>query len=455
MYTDDIIQRLKKLNLFVGFNTNVDAIKKIDSSFQKKFKYQEYKNAIKRDSKQLNDKIDLLSAIIDCMENGSGNEIKYSDSDIKHWLQNKIEPDMKRMGGQAGIMSNLLSSLGINTYVYTNTLSKEQASFFRDNENIFFPIVEDDKLKYTRPINCYQDIDTKINYIFEFDSNVQLFDTKSDSHNRFIASSDTELTNLDLNGLYGREDVLCKQIDCMILSGFQNLNRKYSDGTTWKERLNYVKEFIRRCKNVANSLNIHIEYTTSHKEDIRKGFLKQLVPSADILSMDSNELKIILSDLGENKIKDKLEEEETPITVYQALKKIRERLDIKNAKVHTLHYFMSVSKNYMEPEHIREGFKFARDVAYTKASRGQILKPEDVEFAKNKEVSEVGKDNVQQLSNYLSSKDLMKKRIYSKNDIDVVMVPNKVVDNPKYTVGLGDTVSSTTFAVENCLQLNK
>lgn len=452
MYRQQYFEKLSDLNLLVAFNTNIDAIKKVDTSLEKTFEQVDIDQVKKKKPRRLKSKTDLLAAIIECMEEGKGNEIKFPNDKLGGWFRDNIEPDTERMGGQAGIIANLVSSLGVNTYVYTNTLSQKQARFFRDNENIYFPSVNpDNKLIFKHPQDSYCDVETKINYIFEFDRGNKLFDTIAKSHNRFIASSDTELTNLDLGPLSNHIEKVCERLDCMILSGFQNLNRKYSDGTTWIERLDHVKKFIRNCKKLNDNLNIHIEYTTSHKEKIRKGFLKRLVPHADVLSMDENELNIVLDDLGEESLSKDIKEEMTAIKVYRALETIRKKLDMKNVKVHTLNYYMSVSKDYIEAEHVKKGFEFASDIAFTKATIGNINSPKSIEIAKEITTSQKGRDEIEKLAEHLNSNNLKKDFIHKNEEVEVVIVPNKVAKDPEYTVGLGDSVSSASFALENSL----
>lgn len=74
------------------------------------------------------------------------------------------------MGGQAGIIANLLANLDFReVLVYTPHLAKRQAEMFVKKPNLFYPVVEGGKLVLKHPWEAYRENDpVKVNRIFEF-----------------------------------------------------------------------------------------------------------------------------------------------------------------------------------------------------------------------------------------------------------------------------------------------
>ncbi len=447
MQTEEKLTELKDLSIFLAYNTNVDVITHIDDEFKDLFTEEEGKKAKKQEPKLLEDKVDLLTAVFDCMEKGQGNEIQITDKNFRNWLENNLTTERKRLGGQAGIMSNLLSKLGCETILYTTNLSEEQASLFEANDKLKFPHVENNKLKLDHPSECYREIPTKKNWIIEFFEDQELFGVQAEENSRFIASSSYRHENLELGEVEGKVEELAESVDCMILAGYHNLLKEYPDGTTWKDHLNSAKEFLRRIKDVKPEINVQIEFSAIHRKELREAILKEVVPLADILSFDPNELELIQKDMNITK---KVPKPEEPYKLSKALEKLVEKLDVSGVSMHTHYYYMSVSRGYIDPEFIKEGFKFARDAAWTKAS-GRELRPENLAKAEEVEPSEKGKEYRRSLADSVQDQKLAATGVH-RDEFDIVMVPNKLYEDPELTVGLGDVVSSTSFAVENALR---
>ncbi len=441
-----ILGKLGGLSIFLAYNTNVDVISHVDRKFEELFSEKDAKKARKRDIELLEDRIDLLGAVFNCMKKGEGNEIQIKNDELKNWIERKLSGGEKRLGGQAGIMSNLLSKLGCETVLYTTNLSREQAELFDKNENLTFPYLDNGELNFSHPSELWQDIDTKKNWILEFFKDQELFGVRANTNSRFIASSPYTKENLEMGQLERKVDELAKNMDCMILAGYHNLLEKYPDGTTWREHLDSAKEFLRRAKKANPDLKIQIEFSAIHRRNLRKTILKEVVPLADVLSFDTNELDLILKDI---KIGGRTPEPDEPYRMSETLREITKELDIDAVSIHTHHYYMSVSRDYIDPRPIKKGFKFARNAAWTVAS-GRELRPENLELAEEVKPSERGREHRRSLADSLGDEKFSSSGIH-RNEFDIVLVPNKIYDDPELTVGLGDVISSTSFAVENAL----
>ncbi|MFP4116059.1 MAG: ADP-dependent glucokinase/phosphofructokinase [Candidatus Aenigmatarchaeota archaeon] len=447
MRLEETLKKLEGLSIFLAYNVNTDVITHVDDDFRSLFSEDEIEKAKEQDPKLLNEKEDLLTGVLDCMERGMGNEIQIENPELKKWMTENVKCDEKRMGGQAGIMPNLLSKLGCRSIVYTTNLSKEQAALFEDNENLRFPVVEDGELKFKHPRKCWKDIPTKKNWIIEFFEGQELFGVKAGNNSRFIASSPYKQENLELGEIEGKTEKLAEEVDCMILAGYHNLLEEYPDGIDWREHLESAKDFIKNVKKVSPETNIQIEFAASHREKIRKAILKEVVPLADVFSFDLNELDLIEDDLD---IRDEVPGPDSPVKLMEIMERVLNKLGVDAVSIHTHHYFLSVSRDYVDPEPIREGFKFARNAVWTKAS-GREVTPENLREALRVQPSERGEKYREELGEYLSDENFKEEGIHSAN-FDIVLVPNKIYEDPELSVGLGDVISATSFAVENALR---
>lgn len=440
-------EKLRNLSIFLAYNTNVDVIKHLDEDFVELFSEEEVEEAKTVDPEKLEGKVDLLGGIFEAMRKGTGDEVLINKDEFKNWLEENIQPEEKRMGGQTGIMSNLLSNLRCNTIVFTSTLSKEQTSLFEDTENLKFPIIENNELHLKHPKECWKDIATKKNWVFEFFEGQEIFGVTANSNSRFIASSKSKRDDLETRGIEEYVQELVDGLDCMILAGYHNLNEKYPDGSTWREHLESAKDFIREVKREKSDLKVQIEFAASHQKEIREAALEEVGPLADVLSFDLNELDFIMNDL---EIEGGAPERNSPVEMYKVLKEIIKKLGIESVRIHTLNYFLSVSKNYVSPEIIKEGFEFARNLVWTKAS-GRNLTKENIEKAVDERPSKKGIRLRERLGEYFHDEEFKESGV-RKGRFDTVMVPNKIYENPKLSVGLGDVISASSFALENALR---
>lgn len=91
------------------------------------------------------------------MREGKAAEIPTHTSDVHEWLKEHIGFDYARMGGQAGIISNLLAYLELKKVVaYIPWLSEEQAEYFVASDNLLHPKVEGETVTLKRPQEAFK-----------------------------------------------------------------------------------------------------------------------------------------------------------------------------------------------------------------------------------------------------------------------------------------------------------
>ncbi|WP_423792348.1 ADP-specific phosphofructokinase [Methanocaldococcus indicus] len=435
------IERIKNMNLFTAYNTNIDAIKYLTKEdleeLIKNYNPNDIIKKIEEYPREIKEKIDFIARLIYSIETGKPAEVPLTNESLNNWF-NKIKYNEERMGGQAGIVANLMATLKLNkVIIYTPALSKKQADMFVDYENLLYPNVEDNKLILKNVKESYWDSPTKINRIFEFKKGLEFYlgDRKivAKENGRFIVASRPESIRIEF-----KEEIrkflpqIGELVDCAFLSGYHSIKERYSDGKTAKYYFKKAKEDLNLLiKN--KKIKRHLEFASISKLNIRKMVIDYILSSVESVGMDETEIANVLHVLGYEKLSDNIIKKSKIEDIIEGAKIILDNFDnLEVVQVHTIYFILFVCRedNPLSLEQLKECLEFATILAATKAKLGNINKIEDLY-----EGLKVP---------YNKHKDLFFKK-YCENNYKIVSVPSRYVENPKSTVGLGDTISSGAF----------
>ena len=140
--------------VFVGYNACIDFLEYLEhQSLEQIYKDEITPKVLEKASRidkeeypqEIKTKEDFLVSLVKSISGGKAKQIPiYNNKEIYPWF-NKIfaEADEHRMGGQSGIIANLLAQLGVTTVCYIPNLSHVQSRRFH-NQNILFPLKSDD-----------------------------------------------------------------------------------------------------------------------------------------------------------------------------------------------------------------------------------------------------------------------------------------------------------------------
>jgi ADP-dependent phosphofructokinase/glucokinase len=97
----------------------------------------------------------------------------------------------------------------------------------------------------------------------------------------------------------------------------------------------------------------------------------------------------------------------------------------------------------------RNGMQLAAVIAAAKAGTGAIEKSDVLLWAKDRQVSEVGLKELNDLAEFVTEKfgknNLLEKGIFENDQIEIIAVPTIIIDKPLTLVGMGDTISSISL----------
>ncbi|WP_292459921.1 ADP-specific phosphofructokinase [Methanothermococcus sp.] len=446
------IDNFSNISVFLAYNVNVDAIKyfKDGKEVQKLidlFDEGEIIKTIKLYPRKINSPVDFIARLVYSMKTGKPAEVPVSEDKLLNIWFDELKYDEERMGGQVGIISNLLSILNLKRVVaYTPILSKKQAEMFVNKENLLYPSVIKGNLVLKKPIESYRKEDPlKINRIFEYIKGIEfkLGDEKiiTPQANRFIVASRPDALRFEIKGeLKKKLPEIGEVVDCAILSGYQGIKEKYSDGKTDEYYFKKAEEDIKLLKQKNMDIKIHLEFASIQSKNLRKKIAERIIPNVNCLGMDDTEIANIIHILGYDNLSNSIIKNSMIEDVIEASKILLDEYpNLELVQTHTMYYIVCMCRkdNPLNDKELKKTLELATVLASTKAKLGDISKIEDL-----KEGLCIPYNTHAKLLNSilvnLKNSDRYK-------DYKIAMVPSRLVKNPKSTVGLGDTISAGAF----------
>ena len=439
------VAALDGLPVFVAYNANVDAIVRVDEALES-FLDRPRDPGEQHPSSPLDSRRDLAAAITHTMAAGRGDEVTMTD-EFAADLESTLEPDSQQMGGQTGIMTNLLTALGTAPITYTYLVSERQLSMFEHPEAVRYPTVEDGRVSYVSLPEAVNTDRTKINWVFEFREGDECFGVAAPADTRFIAASRPPEFDLSAGALDEAIDQVGEAVDGALLAGYHNLTPDHVE-EGYEETHKRAREVIRRLRS-GSDVDVHVEYAVTHDDDLRDSMYEWILPAANVVGTDTHELTMLHDDAGIDAVEEP-PSEATPFELdeildhYRMLEAVREDLGVDCLQLHAMEYHLAVMESYHSPTALRRGLEFSAVNAATKAALGHISNPEDLHIGLEYEPSELGREAIELLADHLDET--------AENGVletpTVAACPNRVVDEPAGTVGIGDIVSSSSFVLE-------
>ncbi len=451
-----VAQKRSPGTVLSAFNSNIDAVVYLKKKHVESL-CSEINCNLNEDLKikTIKEKEDFLYVLKTALKESGAVHITLENIRLLDWFDEIFPNHEERIGGQAGIIANQMAALGLESVVYTPLLSPKQANMFLSD--VKFPRVTKGDIDFRSISESSRKKDNlKINWIFEypgetkFNFNGELIETKK--ANRVIVATRPSGAKME----FGSEVAeylpeLGSRIDVTFMAGYHYCPKEEGKCQEFIEKsINQIK----RLKKGNEDLKLHFEYVPMKSREIERSVLKQLSEGFHSFGINEVEIKRVLKAFGLKNKADIINGNESAYTLYEGMLALRNELDFSRMHLHNLgYYLLLLDKDYpVSPEKVRDAALFASQVNMLKAQKGGFISRKQIEKANCEDLSEKGYDQLVLFAdnfNKIDKGNFLKTGILERRDHYVLVVPAHIEKNPVATVGMGDTVSSTSLSHES------
>ena len=436
------------MKIICAYPVNLDALYDLGEERISRFIQSADPSGIKSEMKgSIRSREDLISSLLYCMQQGSGAEILVESLQLAEEIEASF-PWSFRLGGNAGIMANLLAELGARPILNAPALEPRLAALLHPGVGI--PVsgrLMQPSLAAERP-----DLSSEVlHFVFQFKESDRIPSPQGPisaaKDNRFIATYDPVNTRMVSNQDF---DAYCRdfiqEIDGAILSGFHlvPLDR-------YREIFPPRIEQIRSWKEANPNIYIHVEMGSFQSQKIARHFLR-LLEKADSLGLNEDELETATAEysaIGSSTVSSTVLSTARPkMSQWQERMQkaagLREHLGIFRVSVHTRDYILSIMEEGKitakeELLSLQKGADAAAALAATGSAKG--MPPNEVNprgLEAQREFCRLGAE----------AAGVGRGAFHKRDGLVVSLMPSLLAREPRITVGLGDTATAATFYQE-------
>jgi len=436
------------MKIICAYPVNLDALYDLGEERISRFIQSADPSMIKSELKgSIRSREDLISSLLYCIQQGSGAEILVESLQLAEEIEASF-PWSFRLGGNAGIMANLLAELGARPILNAPALEPRLAALLHPGVGI--PVsgrLMEPSLAAERP-----DLSSEVlHFVFQFKESDRIPSPQGPisaaKDNRFIATYDPVNTRMVSNQDF---DAYCRdfiqEIDGAILSGFHlvPLDR-------YREIFPPRIEQIRSWKEANPNIYIHVEMGSFQSPGIARHFLR-LLEKADSLGLNEDELETATAEysaIGSSPVSSTVLSTARPKMSQwqervQKAAGLREHLGIFRVSVHTRDYILSIMEEGKitakeELLSLQKGADAAAALAATGSAKG--MPPNEVNprgLEAQREFCRLGAE----------AAGVGRGAFHKRDGLVVSLMPSLLAREPRITVGLGDTATAATFYQE-------
>jgi len=180
-----------------------------------------------------------------------------------------------------------------------------------------------------------------------------------------------------------------------------------------------------------------------------------LAKEVDSLGFNERELIDLLEVIGETDLVDECEKDTNSVNLFKGMRKIFQYTNCSRIQLHMFGLYLTMQKkgHSITPVQNRNGMQLAAVIAAAKAGTGAIDSHDVLLWAKDKQVSDVGINELSNLADFIKPTSdvrcFVTDGICSTDEADIIAVPTIIIDKPITLVGMGDTISSISLVASN------
>lgn len=375
------------------------------------------------------------------------------------WLTSSFPQATESMGGQAGIIANQMAALGAEADVYTPLLSTRQARLF--NSDVQAPVISTDGSLTFLPVMAAADANApvKVNWIFEY--------AKGET---FTFADETVVTpraNRVIMATRPKESVMAfapELQQCMatmderwqvaFMAGYHYATPTGNGDYDFPSYMDYTRQSLQLLIMRNPHLRLHYEYVPMKHKQLEAPVLRGISNHIHSLGINENEIRRALQLLDHEDLADKIASAEHAYNLYLGALTLMRTLGLQRVHVHNLGYYVVVLRRPypLSLPDVVSASLYASAVNAMKAQHGGYPTAEQVAQAATYPLSEIGYAQLDKFTAMLGHEESMvSEGMWEFADHYVLVIPAHVVARPLSTVGMGDTISSASFAMEASL----
>jgi ADP-dependent phosphofructokinase/glucokinase len=459
------LDRLKQVRGVASvFNANIDAVLKVHPdmvlAWMEKAQADEWQ-VLNAGSKRISEPVDVLRGFVECFSKGIAQEWLVTDAATFNWMRDHLGYDRLQMGGQGGIIANVMAVGGVQqVYVHCASLPGQQAGLFLGHPSLV-STDEAGKLHAAGQIDRPDDLPL-IHWILEFDKGAELkiggLTLTCPKSNRFIATYDP--LNFVLAVDPGFDAALREPknpLDVILLSGYQMLSEPLPGQAAGSglKRIDDSWAQVAAWKAAHPSAVVHFEFASTQDTTVRKALADRLARKADSVGCNEQELIGILEVLGEAALARDCGAMDA-VSLFKGLLKVFEALSLKRIQLHMFGLYATLLAPGAEAQGPafqaqanRDGMVFAATLAAAKAGTGTLEDADRLLWAQGQAVADQSLKELTALDAHLLQSfglaGLAESGMVRAPGFTLVAVPTILIEKPVTLVGMGDTISSLSL----------
>jgi ADP-dependent phosphofructokinase/glucokinase len=409
------------VNIDAVYNVRGEEISQLTQSGTQSGPAPKIKSELKR---SIESRDDLISSLLFCMLQGSGAELLIKSQAVSRQIEASF-PWQFRLGGNAGIMANVLAKLGARPVLNAPALGPRLAGMLHPDVSIpVSGILKEPSLAAGEP-----ELDKEaMHFVFQFKKGEAVSAPGgriiAASDNRFIATYDPVNTCLKTNANF---DAYCLanagEFDGALLSGFHLATSEHYQ-EIFPQKIAQIKSW----RELNPKMFIHAEMGSFQNPEI----MQYLLPRLPVDSLGLNEDELAVAEGSFSNWSD----------CMQIVKRLRKRLGLFRVAVHTRDYILSVIlEEKITAEQELSALQSGVDAAAALAATGSVTGEAP------KEVNPAGLEAREDFCHNGATKAGRGAFLNSGDEV-VSLMPSLLAKKPLITVGLGDTATAAIFFQE-------
>ncbi|MDX1534316.1 MAG: ADP-dependent glucokinase/phosphofructokinase [Thermoplasmata archaeon] len=417
---------LQGTRALLAYNSVIDRVRRLDEAWLARLPTP--RGVPPLFAKEVEDLEDLTEALVHSISKGLALEVLCADAVIG--FLDETGGFEGRPGGQVATVARLLSNFGAERIlVHPDRFNWELASLYQGT-SAQVPLRLRSGLAYPPADEFYWECEPEVHHILEYPEGLAFGDGPAPRANRLIAAPQTRI---QFHPEWERAlPDAGRATDLFFLAGLNHM------GQDFEESFRRVREHIRSARSKKPKLAVHLEMTSTPDLRKREAILDRIVPLLDSLSVNETELADLAFLLGLPRWEAVRED---PVQQLEALHLLR-ALGVPRVNMHTPGYYLTLSSHPVE--RVRRAHLFAALVAAVRARIGRTPEAREVPRGLDVPLAEHGAAAAETLGTSLGLRRQTRSELVENGWIreeELVLVPTRMVGRPRYTVGLGDTIS--------------